>query len=357
MIIKQVFYLLIIGSIITMCANFTYGEEVLVFHDQPTVYVFSTSPDGGQMKKELINDAYVFDINRSGYFTMRDGNTDKGKWYKGRIDSSFNVTKQTLPSIPADITSVAISEDGKRVAWRLGSGTQKSELTIEEYIDGESKILHKISVDGLIPAFSWSPDSDLLTYFFGSPEAVIKDGFSLMLLDMKNLEKPPEEIAPPSLIMGQNPGRSSPSWSPDGKYILFDAQYNSEKLFFSGRYIISIDGRTLVPSSLGGIWDQEGKYIYRVERIGNDGSGEYMVVETDISSHNEKVHTDDILKIGTGLFGATLSPSGQKIVYSNMMSKEIFVYDTMKKNAISYGIGKNFIINGQGVFYWIFPKN
>ena len=256
-----------------------------------------------------------------------------------------------MPSIPANVYSVAISGDGKRVAWTPIKTPQRSELTVEEYVGGESKILHKISVDGYISAFSFSPNGDLLSYFQGPPEATHSDGFSLMLLDMKNLEKQPLEIAPPSMPTRPiNPGRSDPSWSPTGELILFEARYKSEETLRGSYYIVSIDGRILGPSS-GGIWDQDGRYIRDRMKIGDLSSNDYIVIEMDVSSYKEKRYTDDIIKLGSSspVSWSSLSPSGQKIAY--IMNKEIFVYDTIKKTTVSYGTSQD-----SRKFFWIFPE-
>ena len=353
--IKMVIYLSVIGSIFTIGTNLTYGEEILVFHDRPIVSILSTSTDGNPNRKEFIKDAALFRINENGYFTLGIGHFPNLLWYKGRIDSSFNIAgHQTLASIPPDVVSVDISEDGKRIAWVLKSGfPNKSELTIEEYTGKESKVLHKISVDGMIPEFSFSPDGDMLAYFWGPPEAAIKDGFSLMLLDLKNPKKPPIEIAPPSFNTGRlNPGRSIPPlWSPTGEFILFEAEYQSENVFkvLGGRYVASIDGRILEPFP-GGNWDQDGKYLRRLKRIGDLDSGEYFLSEINIFSREVKEYPDRILKISGLNFNVKLSPSGRKVAY--VVNKEIFVYDIMEKNTVSYGTSQS-----DGEFFWISPTD
>ena len=352
--IKSIVCFLIMGIISIIGVNFMYCEEILVFHDRQSVYVLSTSPDGGSIKKELINDAYAFDMNENGYFTMKDGTLGAGTWYKGKIDSSFNVTRQALSSIPPDVTTLTLSEDGKLVAWVQSEGYWKSELTIEEYVGDKMKVLRKISVDGMIPKFSFSPNSDLLAYFYGPPEAHLEDGFSLMLLDMKNPEKPPVEIAPPSLNPGyMNPSRSIPPvWSPEGKYILFQARYNDEEPFGGGiRYIVSIDDRTLVLSPSGRFGeDKEGKYFTGLEEIGDTGSGKYILTKVDVSSPTKKSYIGDELNIGVSTRDMGLSPSRQKIIY--IVNGEVFVYDIAKKATTSYGTSQH----GRS-FFWLSPKD
>ena len=56
-----------------------------------------------------------------------------------------------MSSIPPDVTTLTLSEDGTRVAWKQSEGYWKSELTIEEYVGDKMKVLRKISVDGYIP--------------------------------------------------------------------------------------------------------------------------------------------------------------------------------------------------------------
>jgi len=339
MTINPVVYLLITSSIFTMSVNAMYSEEVLVFHDSTTVYVLSTSPNGEPIKKELINNATSFRINnRSGYFIMSEGYSANRIWYKGRLDSSLNVTKQALPAIHPDVLSVAISGDGKRIAWGRSEGVQKSELTIEEHIGVESKILRKISIDGLIPAFSFSPNGELLAYFSGTPEDAVKNAFSLMLLDLTKPEKPPVEIAPLSLSLVttsigviSSGSRSAPSWLPDGKFIIFEARYKNEDSVTS-KYVVSIDGHTLELYS----W---------MEWVGDLKSGEFKITEIDVSSREEKSFT---IELTTDT--RSLSPSGRKI--ASVVNKEVFVYDTAEKTTVSYGTSQN----SRG-FFWLIPKD
>ena len=351
--IKSIACFLIMGIIAIMGVSFIYGEEILVFNDRQTVYVFSTSPDVGITKKELMNDAHMFKMNENGYFTMSTGTLGKQTWYKGKIDSSFNVTRQALSSIPPDVTTLAISEDGKRVAWMHLEGYRKSELTIEEYVGDKMEVLRKISVDGLIPTFSFSPNGDLLAYFYGTPEAVDNDKFSLMLLDMKNPEKQPVEIAPPSLrTQPINPDRAiPPSWSSDSKYILFEARYKNEDTFLGCYYIVSIDDRTLVLSPSGRLGeDKEGKYFTRLEEIGGAGSGKYILTRIEVLSPTKKTRIGDELNIGVSTSNMGLSPSRQKIIY--IVNGEVFVYDIAKKATTSYGISRS----GRS-FFWLSPKD
>ena len=357
----------IIVLLISICAifivtvNLTYGEEIFIFHD-PKNTILWTSLEGNSIRKEL-NDVGKFIINRNGYFAMNEDSSGNKMWYKGRIDSELNITKQLLSSIPHDVTSVAISEDGKRVAWSTSENLQKSELTLEEYNGNESKILRKISVDGTIQAFSFSPNGDLLAYYWGPTEAITQDGFTLMLLDFKNPEKAPIEIAPPSLNPGRmNPNRSTPPlWSPTGEFILFEAEYR--KAFFEGAslYIVSIDGRILEPIE-SGWWSQDGKYLRRIRRIGDDDSNEYIIIETDVLTRQEMEYPVGKFKIGDVNI-ISLSPSGRKIIY--FKDNEIFVYDTMEKNTVSAGvvipifkgISEIFLVHGVSDFFWISPKD
>ena len=353
---KSIVYLLSIVSVFTIGVNLMYGEEFLVFHDDTynahAVSALSISPDGKPIRKELMNDVYPFTINMNGYFTTREGDLGNRTWYKGRIDSSLNITKQALSSISPDTFPVTISEDGKRVAWKRSiESTLTNELTIEEYNGSESKILRKISTDGRISNFSWSPDSDLIVYFWGDPE---NDRFSLMLLDMKNPEKPPMEIAPPSLPTGGiNPSRAfPPEWSPDGKWILFEARYKEDDIQF--RYMVSIDGRTLVSCDDGACF----QLPRRLEQIGNYDSDKFIIVETDAISKKEKRDSDNILKIPSRT--PSLSPSGKKVAYD--ANNELFIYDVEKKITLSYGSGKrpssgSGILNGYLGFFWITPKD
>ena len=342
MTIKPVVYLL--GLVFIAGANLSYSEEMLIFLEQQSVSILSTSLDGIPVRKEIIKDVYYFKIHGTGYFTMKNGSWYDGVWYKGRIDSSSNISKQTLPSIPSDAESVVVSKNGKRIAWQ--KGILGGELTIEEYNGDESKTLRKISTDGLIMSFSWSPNSNLLAYFGGPPEAAHKDGLSLMLLDVENPEKSPIEVAPPSLPTRLTPGRNAPSWSPTGEDIVFEARYKNEDTWLGSMYMVSINGQNLIPCE-SGLCVQARWYTHRLEPIGILGSGEYIIVEIDISSKEEKRNLGNKLKIDS--ISPIISPSGQKVAY--IANKEIFVYDIAKKSTVSYGTSQS-----DGKFFWISPK-
>jgi hypothetical protein len=187
-----------------------------------------------------------------------------------------------------------------------------------------------------------------------------------MLLDMKNPEKPPVEIVPPAMggLYGTLSRAYPPLWSPTSEFILFEGQYKSEYPSKTRYHIVSVDGSILLPST-DGIWSHDGKYIRELVQTENYSSGEYsdeyMAAETDVLSKTDKKYTSDKLKINfTPDFTSVIriSPSGQTIAYA--ANKEVFVYDVVKKNTVSYGtFPENTTVSAiLGFdFFWISPKD
>jgi Tol biopolymer transport system component len=134
------------------------------------------------------------------------------------------------------------SLDGKKIAFSSWSGKPLDD--VEVYVmnaDGTNIVQLTHYPLGQIEQFEWSPDGTRIV-------------FAAENVDAKKAGKPYDETGPHLYLMnsdgtaqvqlvGDNPGAYYPTWSPDGKEILFNyLGYGSEDHLPDGFYIINADG-------------------------------------------------------------------------------------------------------------------
>jgi hypothetical protein len=349
---------------------FVQGEEALVARCMGSYFILKDS-SGEPIQIKLADNVADFEITQSGHFIMADDRTHS--WFKGRVDSSLIVKKQFLRSAPGikSNSQIAISEDGKRVAW-ANYGPNKSDLIIEEYSENQPTVMCRLTIDGLILAPSWSPDGRLLAFFAGPPEALVRDGFSLMLLDMNSANNHPVSIAPPSLPTRLTPARSTLSWTPDGKFIQFEANYE-DKFSPNLTYLVSVDGRRMILFNSHGTWNKDGKHLYVIKGKGKSPTipDEHVAAEVEIFQNDKERPILDLKIPGGILESFQISPSAKKVAYiqnkvfvgvpptaqgpiasmgRSYKNNMIFIYDSIAKMEISFG--PDHFSN----FFWIVPE-
>lgn len=374
-----------------VCAR---GEEVVVVRCLGDFLILQDSA-GIPVRKTLEVDVSRIEIARSGYFVLEtvnrawykeseDPSLKQKAWYKGCVDSSLNVTKQLLPPLPGDVWAVAISEDGKRIAWVVSThvkGARKSDLIVQEYIGDQPTLLVKLSVgDGHVLRPSWSPDGKQLAFYAGPSDAGDYDGYSLMLMTVDAADKQPVSITPPSLwslSMLYSDSQANrgvpPLWSPDGKSIIFEGCYQ-EFDPLKVLYHVAVDGRRLVACNCGyGTWDPEGKHYYTLKAKEKDYNL-YVIVDVDVLQNGKERVVED-LKFPDGfLEGLRPSPSAKKVAYiqnrvlagvppaaqRSIMShglagkdNMLFIYDSTTKKTVSFG-PDNFSFTDPPI--WIIPQ-
>jgi hypothetical protein len=348
--IKRLFCL----SVVMHCCFFVFGasgvddENVIILDDSSwsgDVFIFQVS-SGSPIQKELAKNVSRFAIARSGHFVLKDKD---GNWFKGRVDASLTVAKRAIKSVPLDVTRAAISEDGKRIAW-VNTALPKSELIVEGYDGDKPTVLRVISKNGLIAAPAWSPDGNLLAYYYGPPGAETKDGFILMLLDVSSAGNQPVPITPPSRWTRPTPLRGSPPlWSPDGKFLRFEGRYDDDLSKCS--YIVSVDGKQLRPATFGW-WDQEGKLGYGLKQE-DQGLNEFIITEEDALQKGQKKSFSIKHRIKlTGSRGiVAISPSARKVAYIEN-DKEALLFDSETGKTVSLD---SRIVNALTRLIWINP--
>jgi hypothetical protein len=339
------------------------AEEMLVTRFGGDLWILQDS-SGAPIQKKLAVDIGLFKFSRSGHFILKEDETHT--WYRGSIDASLNVKMELLRSVPDDPFDVAISEDGRKVAWVTSRSDELldehiHELIIQEYDGNQMTLLRHITTTGVFWDPAWSPDGTRLAFYFGPPGAEASDGFMLMLLDVNNPGTRPVSLTPPSVGYAMNPSRPAPIWSPDGKFIIFEACYSPEGWFHGGSgYILSLDDRQFITGNLAGAWDPSGKHFYTFKyRKGQDGLPDRRIaVEMDVYRNREKRLIEDLRIPDGSVEQLEISPSAEKIAYvlnqayvgvpvsaqrtiRGPLSGDtfLFIYDSVTQKTVSFGPG------------------
>ncbi len=335
------------------------AEEMLVTESRGDLWILRDS-SGAPVQKKLAEDIELFRFSRSGHFILKEAKT--GVWYRGSIDASLNVKMELLRSVPDDPFSVAISEDGNRIAWvTMRSEGPPFELIIQEYGGNRMTLLRHITTTGVFLSPAWSPDSNRLAFYFGPRNALASDRFALMLLDVNDPSAQPASLTPPSVGYSLNPSRPAPIWSPDGKFIIFEACYSLNGWLHGGsEYILSLDDRQFIACNHPGAWDPDGKHFYAYKyREGQNGLPDQRIaVEMDVYRNREKRLMEDLRIPDGSVDQVELSPSARKVAYTlnrayagvpasaqrSIASKGplsgdeiLYIYDSATQKTVSFG--------------------
>lgn len=235
------------NSFVVDCSQST-GEIVNVWFNNENIW-----------SSIAIEDAEFFECVPEGYFIYRN---KVGDWHTGNIKSPETITKINPSVIPQNVIYATISHNGQRIGW-VTHDENESRLILTELVSGKSSIL--ISKKGYICVPSWSPDNTHMAYYYGPPNAISHDGYSLMIIETKEIGPKEKQAGPPSLWTKLSPSRTSPPrWSPDGSMILFEGRYDDNKPW-TLRCLVSIDGENL-RKSVGDTWSQDSKYLFTVHK-------------------------------------------------------------------------------------------
>jgi Tol biopolymer transport system component len=306
----RVYWLLIVSSLVVLPTLSADAAELLILDDSIAAHdVFVLhAPSRGPTRQSLAENVACFAVSRDGWFLVKDLSQE---WSVGRVDKSLVVNSQTIRSVPSDAQHVAVATGGKRIAWiTMHNGT--SRLVITELVNNRTETLYDVPMDGVISVPAWSPDARKIAFYHGPHDAMVYDGFSLVLLDLAEEDVRQATLAPPSLWTRLSPARTNPpSWSPDGKSILFEARYRTEEPP-GGYYMVSVDGERLLPFPPG-TWDTEGRSIYVVEPGTGDGRLiRVSRIDTAQTSSRRIIFT---LEVGGRPSTVAVSPSGKYVAY------------------------------------------
>ncbi len=116
-----------------------------------------------------------------------------------------------------------------------------------------------------------------------------------------------------------NPGQSAgdPSWSPNGKFIAFDARLDS----FAHIYVIDANGdkpRAVTSGSYNDVapsWSADGQYLY----FGSNRSGSWQICRVPVADWHDGLHAPQQITTNGGMY-AMVSSDGQLVYYTKYTS-------------------------------------
>jgi TolB protein len=209
------------------------------------------------------------------------------------VSDADGVNSQFILAHNEPIISPAWSPDGTRIAY-VSFEQHRSIVFIHNLVDGTRRVL--AAYEGINSAPAWTPDGKRLAI------ALSKDGVSQIDADGNGLSR----------LTNSNAIDTEPSFSPDGKYILFTSDRggspqvyrmsasgnNVERMTFEGNYNVT-------PR-----YSPDGKSFAFIQRI----QGRYSLALMDLATHQTQILSDSQLD-GSPAF----APNGRLILYASIV--------------------------------------
>ena len=197
------------------------------------------------------------------------------------------------------------SPDGQRIAYH---SRKRGGVWIAPALGGASK---QLTEDGARPV--WSPDGSSIAFQSESPGGELSN--SRVMPPSTIWIVPSQGGSPRRITQPGNPagGHSAPSWSPDGKRIVFESADFADVTVWS----IAVDGSDAkkVINGTQPIYAGDGKHIYFMGRYTSES--ELSMIE--VSSTGEPIgEPTPVLNAREGAYfsGPVISPDGKRILYS-----------------------------------------
>ena len=233
------------------------------------------------------------------------------------------------------------SPDGQRIAYHSRT---RGGVWIVPALGGASK---QLTEAGARPM--WSPDGAIIAFQSESPGGELSN--SRVMPPSTIWTIPSQGGRPTQITKPGNPagGHSAPSWSPEGKRIVFEASDFADVTVWS----IAIDGSDAkkVINGTQPIYSGDGKHVYFMGRY----TGESELSRIAVSSSGEPIGKPTMVlqaREGAYFSGPVVSPDGKRILYSanriesnlstvSMLANgdpagppSIFVSDTSSRNTL-----------------------
>lgn len=221
------------------------------------VRVTFDTANGHSTLEEVVQDAAFFTATPKGDYLYR---SRTGGWRAGTVRKPSLSKPVTPPGRDLEFESAALSPDGKLIVW----STQKDGASALVVTDVSGVERWRKAEAGILRVPSWSPKSNLIAYYFGKPNVLQTDEFTLRLIAVEGGE--PRQIARPSEPTGMTAERTHPPlWSPDGTRILFIGNYQGDNRVRALGYVVQEDGEGLTHVE-GGVWSADGRHLLGVRR-------------------------------------------------------------------------------------------
>jgi Tol biopolymer transport system component len=266
-----------------------------------------------------------------------------GRIYSIRADGK-DLRRLTDP--PGVASNPTYSPDGKRMAYRLVEGSSDTIMVMDDR-DGNPATVASLGLFGgpgdLVPDeplcpldldLAWSPDSKALVVPAG---ACLLTGLHLYIV-------PSDGSTPPVRLLAPGTQSTSPSWSPDGRWIAFQGMDDATGL--TGLYVIDLQGAdplaggftpTRIADGQGPkleqaysvpSWSPDSKELATVVGVGEACYGDYEAMTWDLVVVNvEDLTRRPLASEPAGEFNPTWSPRGDRIAFHRTVDPSEYYND------------------------------
>jgi Tol biopolymer transport system component len=239
------------------------------------VRVTFDSASGHVTTEEVVQGAAYFNATPKGDYLYK---SRAGIWRVGNARKSSFGTQVTPPGRDLEYESAALSPDGKLIVW----STLKDGASALAVTDARGVERCRIKAEpGIIRVPSWSPQSAMIAYYFGKPNVLQTDEFTLRVVAADGSQQ--KQIAKPSEPTGLTAERTHPPlWSPDGSRIMFIGNYQGANRVRAYAYVVQAGGAGLTQVE-GGVWSTDGWHLLGVRRS-HLPYGPFVLFVQDLSS-------------------------------------------------------------------------
>ena len=284
----------------------------------PTFEIYVMDADGNNQQRLTENDFYdsfpswspdgkriAFRSDRDGHFNMPGGLPN----YEIYVMDADGGNPKNLTNDPNDDSFPSWSPDGKRIVFSSDRDGNR-----EIYVmDADGNNQQRLTENDFYDSFpSWSPDGKRIVFvserdghFIG--EFGLSYEIYVMDADGKNTRR----------LTNNRKSEWAPSWSPDGKWIVFSADRKADDVNYE-IYVMDKDGENLQKLTNNRVRDTSPSWSPDGERIVfssyRDGNAEIYVMDNDGGNQQKLTNNPGHTNGGPAWFGSAfaVSPTGKK---------------------------------------------